>query len=107
MTGNSLSTISEKERWWAALSYVFSPILPAVLMFIFDMDEYPFIRKHIYQAMVLGVFFLLVMPIILPATLCVGGVFWLLLPFYALQAFNGQQISIPWVSTWVKQQGWA
>ena len=106
MAAQSISPIPEKERWWAALSYVFSPILPAGLLFIFDLEDYPFLKKHIYQALVMGGVLMLSMPLILAATLCVGGLFWFIMPYWALQAFNGQSITIPWITDWVKQQGW-
>jgi uncharacterized protein len=95
---------SEKERWWAALSYVFSPILPAVLLAIFDLEDYPFLKQHIFQALAMGVLFLLTMPIILPSTLCIGGLFWLVMPYWCLQAYQGQTIVIPWITDWVKNQ---
>jgi hypothetical protein len=107
LAGKSLSTISEKERWWAALSYIFSPLLPAALIFILDLDEYSFLKQHIYQAIVMGLFFLFTMPIILTSTLCVGVIFWFIMPYWAFQAFNGQKITIPWVSSWVKSMGWS
>jgi hypothetical protein len=106
LAAQSISQISQKERWWAALSYVFSPVLPAVLLYILDLDEYPFLKEHLYQALVMGILFLLTMPLILPATLCLGGLFWLIMPFWALQAFNGQSITIPWVTDWIKSRGW-
>ena len=105
MAGKPLSIISEKERWWAALSYIFSPILPATLVFILDLNEYPFLKKHIYQSMAMGIIFVLTMPLILAATLCIGGLFWLIMPYWGMLAFNGHEIAIPWVSTWIKEQG--
>ena len=95
---------SEKDRWWAALSYVFSPILPIILLALFDLDDYPFLKEHIYQSLAVGILFLLSMPIILPSTLCIGSLFWLIMPYWCLQAYMGQSITIPWVTEWVKNQ---
>jgi hypothetical protein len=98
--------ISEKERWWAALSYIFSPCVPAVLFFIFDLDEMPFLKSHIYQALAAGIIFALLLPLLLAATLGIGGLFWLIMPYWALKAYHGENIIIPWISTFVKEQGW-
>jgi hypothetical protein len=106
LADTSLSKISEKERWWAALSYIFSPLLPAALLFILDLDDYPFLKQHIAQSLVMGAIFLLTMPLILASTLGIGGVFWLIMPYWAFKAYNSQNVTIPWVSAWVNSQGW-
>ena len=100
------SSIPEKERWWTALSYFFSPILPSVFLYIFDLEDYPFLKQHIYQALIMGILFVLTMPLILAATLFIGGLFWLVMPYWAILAYNGQAVSIPWITAWIKDQGW-
>ena len=106
LINNNSRSITEKERWWAALSYVFSPFLPAVLFYILDMDDYPFLKQHLFQALVVGILFLISMPVVLASTLCIGGLFWLVMPYWSLQAYNGRTVTIPWVSHWVAAQGW-
>jgi hypothetical protein len=98
--------ISEKERWWAALSYCFSPFIPAALLFIFDLDELPFLKSHIYQALVMGIIVIVLLPLVLVSTFGLGGVFWLIMPYWSLKAYHGEQVTIPWVSELVKEQGW-
>ena len=98
--------MNEKERWLTALSYFFSPIFPAVLLFIIDLDDNPFLKSHIYQALVMGVVFVLFLPFFMVVTLGVGGLFWLIMPYWAALAFNGQNFQIPFVSAWIKRQGW-
>lgn len=100
------STITEKERWYAALCYFFSPFFPAVLLFILDLNDYPYLKTHIFQSLVMGLFFLIFMPFLLITSLGVAGLFWLIMPYWSLLAFNGQSINIPWISAWVKDQGW-
>ena len=99
--------ISRQERWWSALVYFFSPFLPAVLFFILDLDEYPFLKSHIYQSLLAGILLALTLPLIIIASLGIGGLVWLILPYWAIKAYGGETITIPWISHYIEEQGWA
>ena len=47
--------VSSDDKLWAALAYVFSPLVPIVLMLMEDKKNRPFIRSHNAQALVLGI----------------------------------------------------
>ena len=94
--------VSSDDKLWAALAYVFSPLIPIILMLMEDKKNRPFIRANNAQALVLGV-----AQIILYAA-CGLGILVLIYQLYlAYQAYQGKTIEVPFVTNFVKNQGWA
>lgn len=89
------------DKLWAALAYVFSPLIPIVLMFMEDKKNRPFIRAHNAQALVLGIIS------VISYWFCVGFLVLLYQLYCAYQAYQGQTVEIPVVTNFVKNQGWA
>jgi len=89
------------DKLWAALAYVFSPLVPIILMFMEDKKNRPFIRAHNAQALVLGIIS------VISYWFCVGFLVLLYQLYCAYQAYQGQTVEIPVVTNFVKNQGWA
>ncbi|MBW8011007.1 MAG: DUF4870 domain-containing protein [Chloroflexi bacterium] len=100
----STTDVSSDDRLWAALAYVFSPLVPVILLLLEDKKDRPYIRAHNFQALVAG---LLISFIIIPFTLGCGVVVWLVMFYWAYQAYQGEMVNIPLISDFVKNQGWA
>ena len=99
--------VTSDDKLWAALAYVFSPLVPIILMLMEDKKNRPFIRAHNAQALVVGVVMIIVVPIIATVTLGCGGVIWLIMFYWAYKAYQGEMVNIPVVTDFVKGQGWA
>lgn len=89
------------DKLWAALAYVFSPLIPIILMFMEDKKNRPFIRAHNAQALVLGIIS------VISYWFCVGFLVLLYQLYCGYQAYQGQTVEIPVVTNFVKNQGWA
>ncbi len=111
MTTGSASATSD-DKLWAALAYVFTPVVPIILLLLEDKKNRPFIKQHNMQALVAGiiVYFVLV-PIIVTVTIGCGTIFvpvlWVLFLYWAYQAYQGKSVNIPVITDLVKNQGWA
>jgi uncharacterized membrane protein len=104
MSENQASTdVSSDDRLWAALAYVFSPLVPVILLLLEDKKNRPFIRAHNVQALISG----LLISIIITFTLGCGFIVWLVMFFWAYKAYQGEMVNIPVVTNFVKNQGWA
>lgn len=103
--------ISDDDKLWALLAYVFTPLIPIVILLMEDKKDRPFIKAHNAQALAWGIvnliggtilssvlFFCLGLPSIL---IWAVGVYW------GWQAYQGQDVTIPVITDFVKQQGWA
>ena len=102
-----MGDITSDDRLWSALAYVFSPLVPILLFLMEDKKNRPFIRVHNAQALVLGIVLIVLTPIIATLTFGLGSLLWLLMLWYAYQAYQGKQINIPVISDFVRKQGWA
>lgn len=101
MSQAPMSDITSDDKLWSALAYVFSPLVPIILMFMEDKKNRPFIKSHNMQALILGII------TIVTSTFCIGLLVWLYQLYCAYQAFQGQTVKIPVITDFVTNQGWA
>ena len=99
--------ITSDDRLFAALTYVFSPIVPVILMLMEDKKNRPFIRAHNAQALAVGLIFIIVVPIVAAFTFGCGALLWLVMLYWGYKAYQGQYVNIPVITDFVKAQGWA
>jgi uncharacterized membrane protein len=102
-----MSDVTSDDRLWAALAYVFSPIVPIILFLMEDKKNRPFIRAHNGQALVMGIVMAVLVPVIAGVTLGCGAIIWFVMLFWGYQAYQGKLVNIPVVTDFVKNQGWA
>lgn len=98
---SSSPEITSDDRLWSALAYVFSPLVPIILMFMEDKKNRPYIRANNMQALVLGII------TVVTSTFCIGLLVWLYQLYCGYQAYQGQEVKIPVVTDFVRNQGWA
>ncbi|MCB8943917.1 MAG: hypothetical protein H6658_09195 [Ardenticatenaceae bacterium] len=105
---NNDMEITDDDKLWALLAYVFTPLIPIVLLLIEDKKDRPFIKAHNMQALVWGALNVVVGTVLsaflcgIPSLLMWGiGVYW------GWQAYQGQMVTIPVITDLVKGQGWA
>jgi len=103
---SKVNTISSDDRLWAALTYIFSPIVPIILLLLDDYKNRPYIRYHSFQALVVGIILAILVPIIAIFTLGCGAILWLIMFYWAYKAYQGEWFEIPIVTDFVMKQGW-
>jgi len=107
MTTMSAPESTSDDRMWAALGYVFSPLVPIILLLLEEKKNRPFIKAHNMQALVMGIIgivltFLLFWTVV---GLCIPLLLWIAMLYWAYQAYQGKMVNIPVVSNMVKGQG--
>ena len=95
------SDITSDDKLWAALAYVFSPLVPIILMFMEDKKNRPYIKANNMQALILGII------TAVTSAFCIGIVVWIYQLYLAYQAYQGQTINIPIITDFCKNQGWS
>lgn len=93
--------VTSDDKLWALLAYIFSPLIPIILMLMEDKKDRPFIRAHNAQALVLGII------TIVTSAFCIGFLVWIYQIYCGIQAYQGNEVEIPVVTNFVKGQGWA
>jgi uncharacterized membrane protein len=101
--------VSSDDKLWSALGYLFTPLVPIIVLLLEDKKNRPFIKANNMQALVWGVVFYIV--VILTSFLIIGFCVWglgLLLEIYwAYRSYKGEVVQIPVISSFVRNQGWA
>jgi uncharacterized membrane protein len=103
--------VTSDDKLWAALAYVFTPLVPIILLLLEDKKDRPFIKAHNVQALVWGVIFYIIV-IVLTLPLLIG--LWCIWPlgmivqlYWAYKAYQGETVVIPVITDLVRNQGWA
>ncbi|MEW6084186.1 MAG: hypothetical protein AB1607_06290 [Chloroflexota bacterium] len=90
------------DRLWAALGYVI-PLIALVVLFMEDKKSRPYIKFNAVQSLVATV----VLSIISTVTFGCGTILFLVMLYWAYQAYQGQDVRIPMISDFIRNQGWA
>lgn len=101
--------VTDDDKLFSALAYVFSPVVPIVILFLEDKKERPFIKAHNMQALVFGAVWWVLASILSFAFigLCMIPVGWGLEIYWAYKAYQGEYVEIPVLTDFIKNQGWA
>ena len=103
MTEEMAPEVTDDEKLWAALAYVFTPLVSVILLLMEDKKDRPFIKAHNVQALVGGV----VLWVFATVTFGCGSVAWFVFLYWAYKAYQGEYVQIPLITDFVKNQGWA
>lgn len=97
------------DRLWALLAYLFTPIVPIIILLLEDKKNRPFLRAHNAQALALGVVAWLINFVLsfVLIGLCTSLLTIVLVIYYGVKAYKGEVFEIPVITNFVKSQGWA
>lgn len=108
MTGQSGSEITSDDKLWVLLTYIFTPIIPIIILLMEEKKNRAFIKAHNAQALVLGVISW-VIGIALGWT-CILALIPVAIFIYCIylgiQGYNGKYNVIPVITNFCKNQGW-
>lgn len=103
--------VTSDDKLWALLAYVFTPLVPIIIMLMPDKKDRPFIRAHNVQALVWGLVNAVLGSILSTVLFFCFGLPWLVIwgigVYWGFKAYQGQYVTIPVVTDFVKKQGWA
>jgi uncharacterized membrane protein len=105
-----MNETTSDDKLWVLLAYIFSPLVPIVILLMADKKERPFIKAHNIQALIWGVLGWVVSSVTAPIVGigCVIGIAYLIITIiWAIKANKGEYITIPVITNFVKNQGWA
>ena len=94
--------VTSDDKLWAMLGYVF-PVIAIVVLFMEDKKNRPYIKFNAVQSLVATV----VLSILATVTFGCGSILFLVLFWWAYQAYQGQDVKIPMISDFIRNQGWA
>ena len=99
--------IMSNDRMWAALSWLpISPLWPIVAIVALLMEstkDRPFVRYNAVVSIATGIATI----IITIVTFGLGGLLFFVFLYWAYKAYQGEKVTIPFISDFVTKQGWA
>jgi len=100
--------ITDDDKLWALLSWIFSPLVPIIVLLMEDKKARPFIKYNAMQALVFIVVSWAVSAIL--SAVVIGCFVWIALLIYqiylAIQSYNGNWVEVPVLTDFCKKQGW-
>jgi len=106
---NVETEITQDDRLWATISYIFTPIVPIILLFINAKRTRPFIKAHLAQGLIFGTVAWLLIAI-LPRGLIeriVGLICFSLAIIWGMAASRGERVNIPVITDFLRKMNWA
>ncbi len=98
----STSEVTSDDKLWAALGYIFSPVIPIIMLLIEEKKVRPFIKYHSIQSIAAFV----VIFVLATITVGCGSILILVMFYWAYKAYQGEYFEIPVLTNFMKNQGW-
>jgi uncharacterized membrane protein len=100
--------ITDDDKLWALLSWIIW-IIALVAILMEDKKNRPFIKYNAVMSLVLGVAASVISIVLSWAIVgCVIGlIYWIYVIYLGVQAYQGKWVTVPWLTDFVKNQGWA
>jgi uncharacterized membrane protein len=102
MTQPMNSDITQDDKLWALLSWLLWPIA-IVMLLMDDKKSRPFIKYNAVLSLAFTVVLYVLGTITLGCLLAVGGIYAIVL---AIQSFQGQWVTVPVLTDFIKKQNW-
>jgi uncharacterized membrane protein len=103
------SEITDDDKLWSLLSWI-TGIIAIVVLLMEDKKSRPFIKYNAVLALVVLVVITVLVMILSAVTCGIGAILMLayVYPIYlGIKAFQGEWVSVPYLSDFVVNQGWA
>ncbi len=101
MSQEPMSDLTSDDKLWAALGYAI-PVIALVVLFMEDKKSRPYIKFNAVQSLVATV----VLSILATVTFGCGSILFLVMFWWAYQAYQGLDVKIPMISDFIRNQGW-
>ncbi|NLF49626.1 MAG: hypothetical protein GX577_00675 [Leptolinea sp.] len=99
--------LTSDDKLWGLLSYLFTPIVPIIVLLMEDKKARPFIKYCAVQGLAVGILILimaLLSFLVIPG--CIAGLLGIYAIYLAIKAYQGEWTVIPVVTDFCKNQGW-
>jgi uncharacterized protein len=111
MDNQMSSDITSDDKLWALLAYIFSPLVPVIILLMPDKKARPFLKAHNVQALSWGIVGWALSMVgyalfFIPGCL-IQIAYFIITILWAMKAYRGEYINIPVITNFVKGQGWA
>ena len=103
-----MNDINDKDKLMAAIAWII-PILAIVILLVEDMKNRPFQKYHAVNSLAFSIAFFIIITILSVVTFGFGGclaILWFVVIYWAIKAYQGEYVEVPWLTNFLKGQGW-
>lgn len=93
--------ITQDDKLWSLLSYIFCPLIGIIVLLIEDKKNRPFIKYNAVVSIILGILGVLL------SWACIGILVWVYAIYLGIKSYQGELVQVPVISDFVRNQGWA
>jgi len=104
-----MADITQDDKLWALLSYIFSPIVPIIVMLMDEKKARPFIKFHAVQALILGLLMYVLYAVLgwaFGIGVCLGLLVYAYMIYVGVKAYGGETLTVPVVTDMIKKNNW-
>ena len=105
---DNTTDINDNDRLMALLAWII-PLVALIMLFVESMRERPFQKYHAVNSLAFSVVFFVVLSIISVVTFGFGSclfILWFVVIYWGVKAYQGEWVEIPWLTGFLKGQGW-
>lgn len=105
----STPEVTSDDKLWVLLSFLFTPIIPIVVLLMEDKKSRPFIKYHTIPTLILGLVEVVISVILgwIPIVNCFIPLIYIINIILGVKAYKGENVEIPVITNFAKQQGWS
>ncbi|MGB8981198.1 MAG: DUF4870 domain-containing protein [Anaerolineales bacterium] len=112
MTQAPMSDLTSDDKLWALLAYLpfVGWIIAIVALLMEDKKARPFIKFHSVQALILAIINGIVASVLMAVVFigaCTGIAGTIYMLYIGYKAYQGETVTVPFLTDFIKQQGWA
>jgi uncharacterized membrane protein len=99
--------VTSDDKLWGLLSYLFTPIIPIIVLLMEDKKSRPFIKYAAVQGLAIGVLIVIMAVLsflVVPG--CIAGLLGIYAIYLAIKAYQGEYSVVPLVTDFCKKQNW-
>ena len=96
--------VTSDDKLWALLSYIFAPLVGIIVLLMEDKKNRPFLRYHAIQSLALSVAYMITCVVVIGC--CLSPIYLVAIIYYGIKAYNGEYVTIPFLTDFCKQQKW-
>ena len=103
-----MNDITDQDKLMAALAWIFWPVAVVILL-VDSMKIRPFQKYHAVNSLAFSVAFFIFITVISTVTFGVGVclvVLGFVVFYWAFLAYKGEWVEVPWLTDFIKGQGW-
>lgn len=102
--------ITSDDKLWALLSWILAPIVSIIILLMDDKKNRPFLKYNAVVSLAYSIVYIVLGSLLLPVLgigVCLYGLGWIAAIYFGIKSYQGEYVKVPFLTDFVKNQGWA